>query len=120
MPLVRDIHAVDSFNPVMESLGYVPRGEWDIAGRRYFTRGTTLRTHQVHAYEVGNPEVTRHLAFRDYLRAHPDKALIYSDHKRAVARQYPYDIYAYMDGKDALIKQLLAEALAWQEQGVES
>ncbi len=43
--------------------------------------------------------------------------MVYSDHKRAVARQHPYDIYAYMDGKDALIKQLLAEALAWQREG---
>lgn len=120
MLVVCDIEAVASFNPVLESLGYKAWGENGIAGRRYFTRGTTLRTHQIHAYQVGNPEIRRHLAFRDYLRAHPDKALVYSDHKRAVARQYPYDIYAYMDGKDALVKQLLAEALAWQEQGVES
>ena len=119
LPLVRDIEVVDNFNPIMEALGYLPRGEFGLAGRRYFTRGTTLRTHQAHTYQVGNAEVQRHLAFRDYLRTHPDRALIYSDHKRAVARQHPYDIYAYMDGKDALIKQLLAEALAWQEEGVE-
>lgn len=120
MPVVRDIEAVDSFNPVLEALGYKAWGENGIAGRRYFTRGTTLRTHQIHAYQAGNPEIRRHLAFRDYLRVHPDKALVYSDHKRAVARQYPYDIYGYMDSKDALVKQLLAEALAWQGQGVES
>ena len=120
MPLVRDIEVVDSFNPIMEALGYRPRGEYEIPGRRYFSRGTTLRTHHVHVYQVGNPEVKRHLAFRDYLRAHPDKALIYSDHKRAVARQHPYDIDAYVDGKDALVKQLLAEALAWQEEGAAS
>ena len=120
MPVVRDIEEVDSFNSVLESLGYKPWGENGIAGRRYFTRGTTMRTHQIHAYQVGNPEIIRHLAFRDYLRVHPDKALVYSDHKRAVARQHPYDIYAYMDGKDAMVKHLLAEALAWQEQRVES
>lgn len=120
MPLVRDIEVVDSFNPIMEALGYKPRGEFDIVGRRYFTRGTTLRTHQIHTYQVGNPEVKRHLAFRDYLRAHLDKAMVYSDHKRAVARQHPYDIYAYMDGKDALIKQLLAEALTWHREGATS
>ena len=120
MPLVRDIDVVDSFNPVMEALGYRPRGEYGIPGRRYFSRGTTLHSHHVHIYRVDNPEVNRHLAFRDYLRAHPDKALVYSDHKRAVARQYPYEIEAYVDGKDALVKQLLAEALAWQGQGVAS
>ena len=41
MPVVRDIEAVDSFNPVLESLGYKAWGENGIAGRRYFTRGTT-------------------------------------------------------------------------------
>lgn len=117
MPLVRDIDVVDSFNPVMEALGYRPRGEYEIPGRRYFSRGTTLHSHHVHVYQVDNPEVLLHLAFRDFLRAHPEKALMYSDHKRAVARQYPYDIDAYVDGKDALVKQLLAEALAWQEKG---
>ncbi len=118
MPIVRDIEAVDSYNPIMESLGYKAWGEYGIRGRRYFTRGNTYRTHQAHVYQADCPEVRRHLAFRDYLRSHPDKALIYGDHKRAVARQHPYDIYAYMDGKDALVKQLLAEALAWQREGM--
>ena len=117
MPLVRDIEVVDSFNPIMEALGYRPRGEFGIR-RQALLHPRHYPAHPpVHIYQVGNPEVKRHLAFRDYLRAHPDKALIYSDHKRAVARQHPYDIYAYMDGKDALIKQLLAEALAWQGEG---
>lgn len=120
MPVVRDIDVIDSFNPVMEALGYRPRGEYEIPGRRYFSRGTTLHTHHVHVYQAGNPEVNRHLTFRNYLRARPDKALVYSDHKRAVARRYPYDIDAYVDGKDALVKQLLAEALAWQEKGAVS
>ncbi len=114
MPLVRVIEVIDSFNRVMEALGYAPRGEYGIAGRRYFSRGGTLRTHHVHVYQAGHPEAARHLLLRDYLRAHPDKALLYSDHKRAVARQYPYDVDAYVEGKDALVKQLLAEALAWQ------
>lgn len=116
MPLVRAIEVVDSFSPVMEALGYAPRGEYGIAGRRYFVRGGTLRTHHVHVYQAGSAEVRRHLAFRDYLRAHPDKALLYSDHKRAVARRYPYDSEAYVEGKDALVRQLLAEALAWQRE----
>jgi GrpB-like predicted nucleotidyltransferase (UPF0157 family)/GNAT superfamily N-acetyltransferase len=115
MPLVHDIEAVDSYNGVMEALGYQPKGEFGIPGRRYFHRGTTHRTHQVHVFELGSAQAERHLAFRDYLRAHPVKAQVYSDHKRAVARQHPYDIYAYMDGKDALVKQLEAEALAWRQ-----
>jgi GrpB-like predicted nucleotidyltransferase (UPF0157 family)/GNAT superfamily N-acetyltransferase len=117
LPLVRDIEVVDSYNPIMAALGYKAWGEFGLTGRRYFSRGTTLRTHQAHIYQIDDPDAGRHLAFRDYLRAHPDKALVYSDHKRAVARQHPYDIYAYMDAKDALVKQLEAEALEWQREG---
>jgi GrpB-like predicted nucleotidyltransferase (UPF0157 family) len=113
LPLVYDIAVVDSYNTTMEALGYQPKGEFGLPGRRYFHRGNTRRTHQVHVYQVGTDEAQRHLAFRDYLRAHPDKAQIYSDHKRDVARRHPYDIYAYMDAKDALVKQLEAEAVAW-------
>ena len=54
------------------------------------------------------------VAFDAYILARPDKAAIYSEHKRHVARDNPYDIFGYMDGKDALVKQLQAEALAWR------
>lgn len=114
LPTVRDIDVVESYNPIMEQLGYQPKGEFGLPGRRYFYRGETRRTHQAHVYQWDDDEAVRHLAFRDYLRAHPDKARVYSDHKRDVARRHPYDIYAYMDGKDALVKQLEAEALAWK------
>jgi len=116
MPLVHEIEAVDSYNGVMETLGYRAWGEYGIAGRRYFSRARNRHTHQVHVFQTGGAEVERHLAFRNYLRAHPEKALAYSNHKRLVAIQHPYDINGYMDGKDALVKQLEAEALAWSRQ----
>ena len=115
MPLVYDIEAVDSYNAVMEALGYQAWGEYGIPGRRYFPRAPKRRTHQVHIFQLGAEHVARHLAFRDYLRAHPAKAMLYSNHKRLMAIQHPYDIIGYMEGKDALVKQLEAEALAWRQ-----
>ena len=47
------------------------------------------------------------------MRAHPDLAHRYSDLKRELAARHPLDIDAYMDGKDAFIKQMQARALAW-------
>jgi GrpB-like predicted nucleotidyltransferase (UPF0157 family)/GNAT superfamily N-acetyltransferase len=117
LPTVRNIEIVNSYNGILEQLGYKPKGEFGLPGRRYFYRGETRRTHQAHVYQWDSDEVVRHLAFRDYLRTHPDKAHIYSDHKRDVARRHPYDIYAYMESKDALVKQFEAEALAWREEG---
>jgi GrpB-like predicted nucleotidyltransferase (UPF0157 family)/ribosomal protein S18 acetylase RimI-like enzyme len=114
MPIVHDLDAVDANNELMQALGYRPRGESEIPGRRYFTKGENRRLYQVHAYTAGNPEVERHLKFRDFLSAHPAKARAYGELKLELARRFPHDIYGYMDGKDALIKAYLADALRWQ------
>lgn len=77
MPVVRDIHRIDAFNGAMIAIGYEPKGENGIIGRRFFQKGGNNRTHHVHVFESGNPEVERHLAFRDYLREHPEEAKPY-------------------------------------------
>ncbi len=116
MPVVRDIEQTDSLNGAMEALGYTPRGENGIAGRRYFSKGADAhRTHHVHTYASDNPEVTAHLLFRDYLRAHPAEAQRYGDLKRQLALQFTNDIYGYMDGKDGLVKELIAKANLWHQ-----
>ena len=43
------------------------------------------RTHHVHLCIAGSREEARHLAFRDYLRAHPDAAREYLELKRKLA-----------------------------------
>jgi GrpB-like predicted nucleotidyltransferase (UPF0157 family)/uncharacterized protein YhfF len=115
MPVVRDIEQVDSFNPGMTALGYIARGEWGIPGRRYFRRGEDWdhREH-VHVYAADNPEVARHLDFRDYLRSHPDTAAEYGRLKERLARQFPTDIEGYMDGKDRFIRETISAARAWR------
>lgn len=39
MPVVRDITKVDDYNKEFEALGYEPKGEFGIVGRRYFRKG---------------------------------------------------------------------------------
>jgi GrpB-like predicted nucleotidyltransferase (UPF0157 family) len=115
LAVVDDIVAVDQSNERLESLSYVPRGEFGIPGRRYFFRNDAagVRTHQIHAFQAESLDVTRHLAFRDFLIAHPPIATSYSELKRRLAQAHPDDIEAYMDGKDAFIKEVEAQALAW-------
>jgi len=113
LPVVRDIEEVDTLNDKMRELGYEPMAELGLPGRRYFRKGGDRRTHHVHVYGVDNrSEIERHLAVRDYLRAHPDAAKEYGDLKANLARSSP-DIEAYMDGKDAFVKCLEKKALAW-------
>lgn len=112
---VADIDELDGRSADMEALGYEVKGEFGIAGRRYFRRNDPdgRRAHQIHAFAAGSPPVTRHLAFRDFLLEHPDFAEQYSDLKCRLAEEHPYDMNAYMDGKDGFIKDMEARALRW-------
>lgn len=113
---VRDIAEVDKRSAEIESRGYEIMGEFGIAGRRYFRRDNAegVRTHQVHSFEAGSSEAVRHLAFRDYLIAHPEEARAYSELKKRLAAEHPYSMEDYMDGKDGFIKEMEKRAVAWR------
>lgn len=111
MPVVRDINRIDDFNTAMVAIGYEPKGENGIAERRYFQKGGDNRTHHVHIYEWGNTEIERHLAFRNYLRAHPDVASKYGNLKEKLSQRFPYDIESYIKGKEQLVLEIDRKAI---------
>jgi GrpB-like predicted nucleotidyltransferase (UPF0157 family) len=113
---VGDIFRLDDKRAAMEQLGYEAMGEFGIPGRRYFRKenASGIRTHHVHAFQADSPEIKRHLAFRDYMIAHPVIAQTYGTLKLRLAREHPDDIEAYMDGKDSYIKEHEAKASAWR------
>jgi GrpB-like predicted nucleotidyltransferase (UPF0157 family) len=112
---VKDISSVDEQSAAMESLGYEVMGDYGIPGRRFFRKNSQagIRTHHVHTFEIGSAQVKRHLAFRDYMIAHPEDAQQYSNLKRKLAEMYPDDIEGYMDGKDDFIKTIDQKAAEW-------
>lgn len=113
---VNAIDQVDTCSAAMVALGYTAMGEYGLPGRRYFRKDNAegARTHHVHVFAAGSPEVVRHLAFRDFMIAHPDCAQQYSKLKRTLAAQYPNDIEGYMDGKDEFVKTMEHRALHWR------
>ncbi|HEX6126414.1 MAG TPA: GrpB family protein [Pyrinomonadaceae bacterium] len=113
---VHEIREVDRLSSAMESLGYEIKGEFGIPGRRYFRKDNPrgIRTHQIHIFESGSSQIERHLAFRDYLIAHPDEARKYGDLKRKLADEHPEDPERYMDGKDGFIKEIDRSAAQWR------
>ena len=100
----------------MESRGYEGKGEYGIPGRRYFRKDNRegVRTHHVHAFEAGSAEAERHLAFRDYMLAHPSEAQRYSELKRRLAEEHPQSMDGYIDGKDGFIKEIDRRAARWR------
>ncbi|MGO4666121.1 GrpB family protein [Bosea sp. 2RAB26] len=118
LPVVGSLAAFDARQGELETLGYEWWGELGLAGRRYLTKADTetgRRLVQLHCYPEGSPEITRHLAFRDYLRARPDIAAAYDRVKADCRNRHPDDSHAYGDCKDAWIRQAEADALAWYQ-----
>ena len=112
---VQDLEQLDLQTTAMEALGYEAMGEYGIPDRRFFRKKNEqgVRTHHVHSFQVGSQGGLRHLAFRDYMIAHPQVAQAYSDLKRSLARQHPEDRQAYIEGKDPFIKEHEQKAIAW-------
>ena len=114
MPLVTDLGALDLERGAVEGLGYRWHGEYGIAGRRYCTLDAgQVRVAQLHFFAMGDPGVLRHLAFRDYLRAHPGITAAYAAEKRRARDIHPGDHQAYGAEKRSWIDRIEAEALAW-------
>jgi GrpB-like predicted nucleotidyltransferase (UPF0157 family) len=116
--LLLEVHSLvwlDANSLQVIALGYEGLGECGIPGRRYVRKSDDrgIRTHQIHAFEVGSPGAARHLAFRDYLRAHPEVAAEYSLLKQGLAVSCQHQIEAYMAGKDPFIKHHEKRALIW-------
>lgn len=109
---VSDINELDKYHSAMAHAGYVARGENGIAGRRYFIKGGDQRSHQVHAFAVGDMQVLRHLAFRDYLRRNKDIAEEYAEIKHAAALLSRNDAHRYSALKAKFIERHLQLALA--------
>lgn len=116
LAVVAGLADVDRQARAVERLGYEAMGEFGIERRRYFRRDDAAgrRTHQLHAFEDGSPHVRRHLAFRDFLRAHPAVAQQYGDLKQRLAEAHPHDADAYIDGKDGFVKETEQRALRWR------
>ena len=112
--------ALKCITPLLE-LGYQCCGEFRIPGRIFFRRTTTEpipgqitdgvgRTHQIHMYQRDHEQFVWHIAFRDYMRAHPEDAAEYAALKRDVASRHGDDIEKYIEGKHAFIRGILAQA----------
>lgn len=118
VPIARDLEAFDRQRAALRRLGYRWHGELGIPGRRYctLTDPTSMkRVVQLHVFGEGDPQVPRHLAFRDYLRTHPAIARAYEVEKVRAASLHPDDVLAYNDEKGAWIKRTERDALAWYE-----
>lgn len=102
LPMVKNIQEVDFATKKMQSLGYEAKGEGGMAFRRYFQK----EKFHVHVYQEEDPEISRYLKFRDWMRSHPEEAESYGKLKLELAQKFPYDILQYCNGKDAFVASI--------------
>jgi GrpB-like predicted nucleotidyltransferase (UPF0157 family) len=104
LPIVKDLNSIDSLNSQFEALGYVCMGEYGIAGRRFYWRSKINRTHNIHLFAQGNPEIARHVEFKNFMLSHPNSAKAYSVIKQALAQVFSEDIENYVNGKSSFVQ----------------
>ena len=97
--------------PVLAGLGYCyfpyrPDSEhWFCKPSPFF------RTHHLHLVPVGSPQWTGAIAFRDYLRVHPETAAEYQALKTRLAHEFHLDREAYTQAKAPFVTRITQLAL---------
>ena len=113
--VVRTVEDVPVAIERLATLGYVHRGDLGIPGREAFggPKEGFLSTvaHHLYVCAVTGAELHRHVAFRDYLRMHPDALAEYAAAKREGARRTPDDRDAYQEFKSPVVQRILERAL---------
>lgn len=94
----------------MAALGYEHLGEAGLKDRDFFIKESPPPCN-LHCYPAGHPQWDRHLAFRDWLRSHPDGARAYGKLKRELGLRFACDSMAYTEAKSDFIEAALAGKL---------
>ncbi len=95
--------AIDRLSP----LGYVHQGNLGIPEREAFLSPANSVRHHLYVCPSGSREFRRHLAFRNYLRAHPDAAAAYGELKRSLASEFRDNWSAYTTAKTEFVEDIL-------------
>ena len=106
--IIRDHAAFNAVVSALEAIGYHHEGDLGIAGREAFgyEGKSHLQKHHLYVCPQDSTELKRHIAFRDYLRAHPGAVKEYSRIKEAGAALHPYDINSYIAHKSPFIESI--------------
>ncbi len=111
---VAAIEPVSIYVVPLENLGYLFAPDPGSPDFHFFgLPAERPRTHHLHVCEAGSEHERRHLALRDYLRAHPEETARYAALKYELIAAHPGDRLAYIEGKDAYVTALEARALDW-------
>ncbi|EMA52463.1 MULTISPECIES: GrpB family protein [Halococcus] len=113
LAVVEDLDGAADLVPVLETHGYEHRPNDDVSGRLFLAKGPrTDRTHYLSVVERESDRYTEQIAFRNFLRSHPEVAAEYEELKRTLADAHSDDRDSYTAAKAAFIERVLERATA--------
>lgn len=100
----------------LETIGYTHNGDQGIPSREVFKipdeeLKASLPAHHLYVCEKGAQPLIEHIAYREFMRRHPEWRQKLNALKRSLCEQYGNDRQAYIDGKDAMVKEITRLAL---------
>jgi GrpB-like predicted nucleotidyltransferase (UPF0157 family) len=95
----------------LTELGYEHRGDLGVSGREAFRAKGAAIQHHLYVCPPGSREYDRHIAFRNYLRAHGTDANAYALLKRELASKFGSDREGYNQAKSEFVRSILQRAL---------
>ncbi len=109
--VISDSSVLSDVIAALGRIGYQHEGDLGITGREAFRYDGKdhLQKHHLYVCPDDSSELKKHIAFRDYLRSHPEVAAEYGRIKEEGAALYPEDIDRYIEYKTPLIEKIYRE-----------
>lgn len=109
--VIEDSSVLGSVIASLAKIGYRHEGNLGIVGREAFKYEGKDHLHKHHLYVCpkDSAELKRHIAFRNYLRSHPEAVGEYSLVKEEGTRIYPYDMEKYIEHKTPFTERIYKE-----------
>jgi GrpB-like predicted nucleotidyltransferase (UPF0157 family) len=107
---IRHFGDADAVTTSLAGLGYQHNHWADTPERRLLFRGDPM-SHQIHLVALDSDACRRQLAFRDWMRTHPDEAGAYAVLKKDLAARLGHDHRAYTNAKGEFVERCVRLAL---------
>ena len=117
--VVDDSANESAYVPALEAAGYELRVREPDWHEHRMLRSPARDVH-VHVFSTGSSEADRHLAFRDWLREHPDDRARYESTKKELAQQDWPTMQHYADAKTDVIDEIMRRATTTTSRGADA
>lgn len=104
---VADAADEDAYVPQLDAAGFVLRirqPDWN-EHRAFKSERMNIN---LHVWNADSPEIDRHIAFRDWLKNHPEDFALYATSKQRIAAGNFNNMWEYADAKNEVVREIQA------------